>query len=257
MSELQVLNSVQVRLGSIEFPGYSDLKGKALQVAKIIRETEVNEETIKTAKKLLAEANKAVKELEDRRIGVKKQMMGPYLEFEDQVKEIVAIVKDADQEVRSKVRELEEIERDNKEQALKEIWNTRMRPYRDELEFLVFEDWLEPYHLNKSTPISKIEEDMAAFLSAKCSDVIAIKSLENSIDILDEYTRSLDMALSIQTVTQRIKNKEELNKKYGAVNAVIDQPTKITVFYIEDDAQARLAEILLKDNNIKFIKEIK
>ena len=255
MAELQPLNNVQVKIGEIQFPGYSELKEQAMEVAKIIRQTEVTEETIKEAKKLLAAANKSVRELEDRRIGVKRQMMVPYLDFEDQVKEIVNIVKDADQEIRSKVRELEELERDQKEQDLRDIWEMRMRPYSDDLSFLDFEDWLEPSYLNKSVSMTKLEDNMANFLNSKHSDFKAIQSLENPIDILNEYTTCLDMAESIRRVNGRIKAKEELNKVYGKPE---NQPKqKVTIFYIEDETQANFAEMLLKQNNITFIKERK
>ena len=43
-----------------------------------IKAVEVNEENIKESKKLLAAVNKRLKELEDKRISVKKMMLEPY-----------------------------------------------------------------------------------------------------------------------------------------------------------------------------------
>lgn len=251
MNELQTKNSVKVLQGSVEFLGYEQLKVQALEVAKIIRETEVNEETIKNAKKLLASANKAVNELEDRRISIKREIMTPYQDFELKVKEIVGIVKEADNEIRSKVRELEQLERDKKENQLRDIWELRIRPYKDITKILSFEDWLEPSYLNKSIPINKVEENMTQWLEVRKKDIGTINSLGDSVDILAEYATCLDLSESIRRVQERNKTKETISKTYGKPK------TKVTVFYIEDETQAKFTEMLLKENKINYIKEIK
>ena len=254
MSELQIKGTVKVSQGTINFTAYNELKDQAIQVAKIIRATEVNEESIKGAKKMLAQANKSVKELEDRRIFIKRQMLEPYQEFETQVKEIVGIVKDADNEIRGKVRELEQLERDNKESDIRNIWDLRIRPYKDVTKLLSFEDFLEPKHLNKSESITKIEEQMTTWLQDRQNDIDSIQAIsQNPIEVLEEYKNCIDVGQAILTVDRRNRNKEELNKAYGSMK----NKREVTTFHIEDPTEAKLAELLLKQNNITYIKEIK
>lgn len=254
MSELQIKGTVKVSQGTINFTAYEELKEQAIKVAKIIRATEVNEDSIKNAKKMLAQANKSVKELEDRRIFIKRQMLEPYQEFETQVKEIVNIVKDADNEIRSKVRNLEQLERDDKEEELKNIWNLRIRPYKDVTTILTFDDFLEPKHLNKSESIVKIEEQMATWLQDRQNDIDSIRAIsENHLEVLEEYRNCLNVGQAILTVDRRNRAKEELNKAYGTNK----EELKTTIFYIENPAQAHLVELLLKQNNITYIKETK
>lgn len=253
MSDIRLRDGVGITVGAIIFPAYETLKAQAEQVAQIIREMDVSEETVKEAKKLLADANKSVKTLEDNRISIKKEMLAPYEQFEAQVKEITAIVKEAEQEVRAKVRELEELERDKKEQELRSIWGLRFRPYETKLSFLTFEDWLNPNHLNKTMSIKKSEDDMAQWLEVKARDVAVIMGMQYGIDILSEYKQCLDLGLAVATVNQRNLQREEIQR----VIPKVEHQDPVTIFIIRDPKDATLTEMLLNQNKIDYEKEIK
>jgi hypothetical protein len=134
---------IQVVQGSVVFGAYHDLKQQASELAEQIRTVDVNEENVKQSKKLLAEVNKRVKQLEDKRISIKKMMLEPYQDFEEQVKEIVGIVKDADAFVRSQVKELEEKERQEKEIQIHELFTKRIQHYSFR-EIVPFMDFAKP-----------------------------------------------------------------------------------------------------------------
>ncbi|EGQ1206894.1 DUF1351 domain-containing protein, partial [Listeria monocytogenes] len=108
------IESPVVTQGSILFPAYKKIKSDSLLLAQQIENIEVTEENVKQSKKLLAAVNKEVKNLESERILIKKEMLEPYNEFEKQVKEIVSIVKTADEMVRQQVTQMEEEEREDK-----------------------------------------------------------------------------------------------------------------------------------------------
>ena len=95
------IGTLEFEVGKISFNAYENIKNKALKLSENLKTVEVSEENIKESKKLIAEVNKDVKKLEDYRIKVKKEMSKPYNDFEIQVKEIVKIVKEADEYVRS------------------------------------------------------------------------------------------------------------------------------------------------------------
>ena len=116
------IQQIVVVPGYILFDEYEQIKMQAVALADEIEAVEVNEDNIKTSKKLLAAINKDLKQLEDNRISIKKAMLQPYDVFESQVKEIVNIVKQADNEVRKQVKYLEEFERLQKEAAIEELF---------------------------------------------------------------------------------------------------------------------------------------
>ena len=119
-NELMNLDVEQISLqqGNINFPEYKRLKQQAQELAEWISNIEVSAENVKENKKLLAAVNKSVNELETRRKAIKNCMLEPYKLFEEQVKEIVGIVKDADEIVRQQVKALEEQERQEKKAKL-------------------------------------------------------------------------------------------------------------------------------------------
>ena len=137
------IEGIQIVQGLVNFNDYQRIKKEAEALAEQIKTVEVNEENVKASKKLLAVVNKRLKELEDTRIGIKKTMLEPYQLFEEQVKEIVGIVKEADAEVREQVKLLEEFDRIEKEDAIKAIWDKRIIKYS--LGSLIpFEDFASP-----------------------------------------------------------------------------------------------------------------
>lgn len=230
----------------ITFPEYERLLSEAHQVAKIVKYTQVNEENIKEVKKTLANVNKAVTRLEDKRKEVKRFVLAPYNDFEAKVKEIVGIVKEADQGVRDMVRQLEEEERDRKKAELLEEWQNRQEHYTV-TEVVSFGQWLTPQHLNKTASLNKSVEDMAQWLEAKQKDWETAQGL--SSDVAVKWVESL----SLSTAIQAVKDEE-------AIKATIVKDSEadpVTVFIIRDVKDAKLAEMLLKENGIQFEKGIK
>ena len=114
MNELSI-NAIIQQHPVIDFKDYGKLLQEATIIAEKLNEMEVNEDNVKEQKKLLAAVNKSVKALNDRRISIKKELLKPYQDFENQVKEIEKVVKDADERLRTQVRELEEAERTEKQ----------------------------------------------------------------------------------------------------------------------------------------------
>lgn len=122
MSELMNINEtriVEFEVGKINFNAYEYIKERALNLSENLKKVEVTEENVKKSKKLIAEVNKDVKKLEDHRIKIKKEMLKPYNDFEAQIKEIVAIVKEADSIVRVKYEKWKKLKERTKRMLLK------------------------------------------------------------------------------------------------------------------------------------------
>lgn len=248
-NQLMEISEIKVTKGIIKFTGFEELKSQALEVAEFVSSIEVSEENVKEAKKLLAKVNKSINALEDRRIAIKKEILEPYNEFESKVKEIVGIVKEADTKVRDKVRELEEIEREEKRKEIEEIWNLRKQQY--DFDFVDFERFLTPQHLNKTTSIKKVEEEMVEFLEKVNKDLETIKVLSNSREVLIEYKDTLDFTEAVMKANDRKLAEEQMNVLLG------EDDEKFYIIRIENEKDFKLAKALLEANKVEFtvIKE--
>lgn len=247
MNDLAVVDIVTTK-SEIQFNDYERLKKEADQVALRVKSVEVNEETVKETKKLLAKVNKSVKALEDRRKEVKRELLEPYQEFETKVKEIVNIVKEADNEVRSQVKELEEKERDEKKERLRDIWTLRIEQYKGSKVF-DFEDWLTPQHLNKSFSINKAEDEMVEFLEKVERDIETLKGYEDNLSLISIYKETKDLGLTLSMRREEEEYRERLKK------VIKPAAPGVYIFTITNEKDAKLAEILLKEHRIEFKKE--
>lgn len=254
--ELVRINDARVDFttGSINFDGYEELLNQAKEIAKHLGSIEVTAENIKENKKILAKVNKSIKELNDRRIAIKKEINKPYDEFAKKIKEIEKVVKSADEIVRFQVRELEEKEREDKEKKLEEIWNKRVGQY-DYAKLFKFDQFLEARHLNKTSTIKSVEEEMVDFLEKAERDIALLTDYENGKSLINSYLEIKDFAT---VIAMDKKEKEKLAEQEKVLERVESKEEEKTyVFTIKDDKDAKLAEMLLKENNIKFdLKEI-
>jgi hypothetical protein len=244
------IQQIVVIQGSIEFNEYEHIKQQAIKLADQIRAVDVNEENIKQSKKLLAAVNKRLKELEDKRISVKKTMLEPYQVFEDQVKEIVRIVKFADGEVREQVKYLEEFERLQKEEAVEDLFNKRKNQYS--LGNLIsFKDFLKPRHLNKTASIESVEKEIIEFLEKTEKDFKVIETMENNELIVSGYIRTFDLAQAITQVNEQEQLKRTVEASGAFKNVEVAEIYSFDVFSKKDYL---LVEMFMEQNNIKFTK---
>lgn len=244
----KAIQQIQVVQGSIVFGAYHDLKRQATDLADNIRTFEVTEDNVKISKKLLAEVNKRVKQLEDERIAIKNNMLEPYKVFEDQVKEIVGIVKDADAIVRDQVKALEERDREEKEMVLWELWQRRIKQYSfgDIIPFL---DFAKPKHLNKTTSIEAVEKEMVAFLEKIESDLKVIKQLDDVQDHINAYLNTYDLGQAMIIVKQDKERKEQIKKVVKPAPAKIGFLVSIQV---HSEKELKLLEMILKENQFDY-----
>lgn len=240
--------------GSIEFNEFDHIKMQAVALSDQIKAVEVNEENIKESKKLLAAVNKRLKELEDKRISVKKTMLEPYQAFEDQVKEIVNIVKEADAAVRDQVKYLEEFSRLEKEAAIENIFNKRKQQYKlFSAEVPNFQDFLQAKHLNKTTSIAAVETEMITWLEKIKQDLEVIQTLHNGNEVLSVYIGLYDLARAISLVNVQEQARQAAEAS-GVLNKTAAKKAWVIVIYEEKDLT--LLKLFMDNNEIKFdVKE--
>lgn len=246
MNELNIELGVNITPAVISITGLEQIKISAEKLAKQMENVQITEDNVKAIKKLVAAVSKKVKELEDMRIGVKKTILHPYEAFETQVKEIVSIVKSADNIVRTQIRTLEDQEREQKREMIEKMFNKRLDAY-DFGNIVEFGDFLKPSHLNKTTSFNKVEEECVAFLEKIDSDLNAIKSLPHASEVLAEYQITKDITSALQATNERI---ERMKK----VDEVVNIPETSFLIRLFDEKDFKLVEMFMQQNNIEFEK---
>jgi len=242
-------NDVTYQIPEIHFPSYEQYRQQAVALGEFIRSTEVTPENVKEAKSILADSRKVTDRLNRKRIDIKNDILRGYKVFEEQVKEITSIIDEADQELRGKVRELDDQEREAKKKAIRELWDKRVGQY-DRIEKLIpnaFERWLEPSYLNKTASMKIVE----AYMSKWLEDVDV--TLDTASGMGDEY---LTEYISTLSLTDAIRNVSERKKLENLINSnkedFEDEPT--ATFIVTGEKDITLAEMLLKSNNITYRK---
>lgn len=242
MDLISLENSVRYTPSIVEFPHYEMLKSQAITLADHISKIIVTEDNVKEVKKDLATIRKAVVELNGRRISVKKAILEPYTVFEKQVKEIDEIISDAESIVREQTRQLDEAERDKKCEEIRELWDKRSSQYTIAQYGDFFEKWLTPQHLNKSTTMKSIEDDMVDWLENREKDISTLSAM--GAEYLVEYLKTIDMALAIATVIE--------NETIKTAISSIEDSEESAIFIIKGKKNIKLAEIVLNENEIEY-----
>lgn len=199
----------------VTFERYEEFKAAAIQVRDMVRKVPVTDDpdTLKAAKKAVADARKITDRLNAERIKVKKMVLEPYMELEQKVKEIETIIKEGEDEIREKLEAIEVQRRIDKRKEIEQLWDLRAPRFiaGKYLKFNDFSDKMGPSLTNKTTTFASVENSMVAFLTAASSDLEYLEGAgERSAEYLEEYMRCLDLAQSMRTVDVRHKNLESL-----------------------------------------------
>lgn len=243
MNEL-ITKDIEYTTGVVKFNNFENYLKQAKEVAKYIDSVELTDANVKQCKSDLAAARKVVNQLDQVRKQVKKDLLKPYQPFEKQVKQLQKVIDDADKRLREEVKLLEEVERNEKEEAIKEVFDKRIAMY-DIKDYWSnpFDLFLTPQHLNKTVSMAKVEKDMTSWMESVQKDLDTIQSMDDADMIMTDYIMTLDLNEAIDRNNRR---KETLTK--------VRTQEKIATFTIKGTANITLVEILLKQNGIEFIK---
>lgn len=242
-------NDVTYEIPAVRFPTYEEYLEKANAIAAYIGTLEVNEENIKETKHTLAEARKLTDRLTNERIRMKKDILQNFTTFEDQVKAIVTVIDKADKELRTKVKELEEAEREEKKNRIREIWDKRMAVSPEIIKVIpdAFDRWLSPKHLNKSTPMKTVEAEMTEWIRKTSADVETVSSMGE--EYVAAYSKTGDLSKAINEV-KMWQESIELAK-----DVMSEQQIEMAVFTVYGTKDIALTERLLKENEIIYRRE--
>lgn len=145
----------------------------------------VTDEDYDNAKKRCAEINKVIKQINDKRLQVKKQYIAPFEIFEKEVKEVSEVLSEAKDNLWTQIKESQEKEEEAKYELLKEKWEeiTKDNQYR------TIKDIFNSKWLNRTVKIETAEKEMRDIQEQILSDIAVIKTLstEDEIILIENY----------------------------------------------------------------------
>jgi hypothetical protein len=239
---------VQLIPGQIVFKNFETLKNEALELSEMVSEVIVTPDNVKQSKKLVSAVSKKIKDLESNRISIKKQMMEPYFEFEEKVKEIVHIVDEAEGIVRKQIKSIEEDERNEKKQKINDLFDKRMRMYwfRD---LIPFDDFLKSSHLNKTTSIDLVEREMVEFLEKIEKDFLVLHQMEDKDRLISLYLDTKDLSESLALFNKEKERRQQIQRSQMVSSKKEEKKFIITVYEKKD---LKMIQMFMTQNDIKF-----
>lgn len=170
------------------------------------------EDQVKDMEKDRADLNKLRTAFESERKRLKKVCMEPYNLFEQQVKEVVALIDEPIQLIDSQLYELEERRKQQKKKDIEALFDTIGFQTFVTLDNIFDQKWL-----NASVSLGKIEEQMKSIMYKIGTDVATIGNLpEFSFEAMEVYKKTLDLNKAIlegQRLAEIQKRKQQYEEE--------------------------------------------
>lgn len=145
------------------------------------------------AKKTRAALNKVAKEINDRKIAVKKEFCAPYTEFEEQAKQLIRKINDVSGEIDAQVKDYEEQQRADKRKRI-EAWWAENGKHTVELEKIWKDSWLNTTCSDEKWKRELEAEKVRISNEIYTLSLMADKDRPEKLDfLLREYMKTLDV----------------------------------------------------------------
>lgn len=176
-----------------------EIKRKTTEALSMI----CTEETVKYVKAYRAELNNQKKDLEARRIAIKKEVMKPYDEFEAIYKEMIIVpFASADDQLKVKIDETEDIVRARHADEVRAHFESYLADF-PQIDFLPFERL--GLNVTKSASVPALKQQCEDFINKVSDDLEMIALQPDGAEIMVEYIPTLNAAQAITTVNARKK----------------------------------------------------
>ncbi len=165
------------------------------------------EDNMKQAKSDRAELNKLVEAIEDRRKLVKKKINEPYDAFEQELKEVLALIKEPVGIIDAQVKAFEDQQKEDKKKEIKAAYDEVIG---DLAEVLPFEKVFDIRYLNKTYKLSTAQTEVKEKVQKAKTDLETIDSLESKykLNAKDVYIKTLDLSKALAE-NKRLSDLEE------------------------------------------------
>jgi hypothetical protein len=203
MMELKIYNPSEENgfLKAIEW-NYDELKAELSQKLEDYKGLVYTEEQIKEAKADRAKLNALATAIDSKRKEIKKQCLQPYEQFEAQIKDLLALIKEPVSLIDTQIKDFEEEKKKKKLEEVKGLFEKLKTEAGEELEFISFEQVFEDKFLNASTSLKQVETVINnIFNSVKCN----LKTIAELKDYTFEATEVYKETLNLNTALEKAK----------------------------------------------------
>lgn len=240
----------------IKFESKDGLFKIAQDVAKTVESMSTNftDDDIQQAKKVVANSRKETTDIDRIRKEVKKSIIGNYPEFEQDVKAIIAVIDDAEKELRTKIKAQEEREQEQKFETICEMFELNERKYPFVKDGSVtIENVFEDKWLNKSVSTTKIEQAINEKLLAIQNDLSVIESDANATRLKALYMQSMNLTQAMVTLNNQLAQEAAVTAQpEPSIPAPTSDITEHILTVETTPAQWEQLQIYLKRNGITY-----
>jgi len=140
--------------------------------------------------------------IDSKRKEIKKQCLQPYEQFETQIKDLLAVIKEPVGLIDTQIKGYEEEKKKKKLEEVKELFEKLKGEAGEELEFVSFEQIFEDKFLNASTSLKQVETVIDnKFNAIKCN----LKTIAELKDYTFEATEVYKETLNLNTALEKAK----------------------------------------------------
>ena len=223
--------------GTIDF-NFEDLKDALTGELELYKNLVFTEDTKADAKKTVAELRKLKKQINDKRIEVKKLYMQPYTDFEAKVKELDKLINEPITFISEQIDAFEQKRIEEKRELINEIYLELISEREDIAGYAELNRVYDSKWENASTSKKTIQEAITSYLDSVDNDIAAIESMESEYEAkaLMRYKETGVLSDALLTIRQWEKQKEEILKaeeeKQAEAEAdeILDAPEPIEEF---------------------------
>lgn len=223
--------------GTIDF-NFEDLKDALTGELEFYKNLVFTEDTKADAKKTVAELRKLKKQINDKRIEVKKLYMQPYTNFEAKVKELDKLINEPIAYISEQIDAFEQKRIEEKRELINEIYLELVSEREDIAGYAELNRVYDSKWENASTSKKTIQEAITSYLDSVDNDIAAIESMESEYEAkaLMRYKETGVLSDALLTIRQWEKQKEEILKaeeeKQAEAEAdeILDAPEPIEEF---------------------------
>jgi hypothetical protein len=269
MMELKIYNpSEDGFIKPIEW-NYEELKAELSQKLEQYKGLVYTEDQIKEAKAYRAKLNALATAIDGKRKELKKQCLQPYEQFEAQIKDLLAVIKEPVAFIDSQIKGYEEEKKQKKLEEVKALFEKLKDAEGEELEFISFEQIFEDKFLNASISLKMVETVISnKFNSIKCNLKTIAELKEYSFEATEVYKETLNLNEALEKAKYMVdiaekkkaeeerkeQEKEEVTPDMQEVEeTATDVKREWTAFEAYLSAkEAKMLAAWLKLNNIKI-----
>jgi hypothetical protein len=269
MMELKIYNpSEDGFIKPIEW-NYEELKAELSQKLEQYKGLVYTEDQIKEAKADRAKLNALATAIDGKRKELKKQCLQPYEQFEAQIKDLLAVIKEPVALIDAQIKGYEEEKKQKKLEEVKALFEKLKDAAGEELKFISFEQIFEDKFLNASISLKMVETVISnKFNSIKCNLKTIAELKEYSFEATEVYKETLNLNEALEKAKYMVdiaekkkaeeerkeQEKEEVTPDMQEVEeTATDVKREWTAFEAYLSAkEAKMLAAWLKLNNIKI-----